>query len=277
MNPAPPKPQRERLSYDAVFKDLFQRDHPTLLTLLTGGVAVKRSLNVELAIVQERKPDLLFELVDGSLFLVDIQGANDRVMDYRIGIYILVASEKYGKQVRAVVLYTGMKKLRMVGRLDAGSVKVNYEIIDIRQFDAETLLRGGPGDWALALLANGGPERRGEIIAKAMALPSPQRERLLVQLFVLSGLRHLDKEIKMEMEEMGAYIDIQENVILKDIWDKGKAEGAMAILSGLLEEKFGPVPDWAVVRLREATEQQTQLWSRKVLTASTLEAVVGRK
>ena len=52
---------------------------------------------------------------------------------------------------------------------------------------------------------------------------------------------------------MGEYVDIQKNVILRDIWRdgltkgraeglaKGNAEGALAILSGLLEEKFGPL------------------------------------
>ena len=289
------KPGRERLRYDAVLKDLFQRDHPTLLTQLIGldpisrGVGVKQTLNVELAIVEERRADLLFELEDESLFLLDLQSSNDSAMGYRVGIYALVASQKYKRKVRAVVLYTGMERMRMQGHLDAGSAKVDYELIDIRDMSAETLLRGGPGDWALALLANGGPERMREIILKAMKLKSPKRERLLTQLTVLAGLRRLDKTIKMEMKQMSEYVDIQKNVILRDIWRdgltkgraegeaKGKAEGALAILSSQLEEKFGPLPSWAAARLRKATPDQTRLWSRKVLTAATLESVVGRR
>ncbi len=285
------KPRRERLRYDAVLKDLFQRDHPTLLTQLIGldprssGIGVKQTLNVELAMIEERRADLLFELEDGSLFLLDIQSTNDSAMGYRVGIYTLLGSQKYKRKVRAVVLYTGMERMRMQGHLDAGSAKVDYELVDIRDISAETLLRGGPGDWALALLAKGGPERMHEIILKAMKLKSPKRERLLTQLSVLAGLRRLDKTIRMEMEQMSEYVDIQKNVILRDIWRdglakgkaEGKAEGAIAILSSQMEEKFGPLPSWVAARLRKATPTQTQLWSRKVLTAATLEAVVGRK
>ena len=91
----------------------------------------------------------------------------------------------------------------------------------------------------------------------------------------------MDKEIKMEMKQMGAYVDIQKNVILKDIWDDGRAEGkaeaALAILSGQLEEKFGRLPAWASARLRKARPEQTIRWSRKILTAEKLEDVVSRR
>ena len=181
------KPRREWLRYDAVLKDLFQRDHPTLLSQLSGGIGVKQTLNAELAIVEERRADLLFELEDDSLFLLDIQSTNDAQMAYRVGIYTLLASQKYKRNVRAVVLYTGMEAMRMRGHLDVGSAKVDYELIDIRDISAETLLSGGPGDWALALLAKGGPERMREILLKAMKLKTPKRERLLAQLMVLAG------------------------------------------------------------------------------------------
>ena len=295
MNPSK-QHGRPRLRYDAVLKDLFQRDHPTLLTQLIGldppsqgasakRTGVKQTLNVEFAIIEERRADLLFELDDGSLFLLDIQSTNDSAMAHRVGIYTLVGSQKYKRKVRAVVLYTGMEKMRMKGHLDAGSAKVDYELVDIRSISAETLLRGGPGDWALALLANDGPARMQEILFKAIKLRSPKRERLLTQLTVLAGLRRLDKTIKIEMKQMSEYVDIQKNVILRDIWRdglakgkaEGKAEGALALLSGQLEEKFGSLPSWVVTRLRKASEAQTRRWSRKVLTADTLQAVVGRK
>ena len=268
---------RDWLSYDAVLKDLFQRDHPTLLNRLTGGAGVSQTLNVELAIVEERRADLLFELADQSLFLLDFQSTNDRDMGYRVGIYTFTGAQKYKRKVRAMVLYTGMQKMRMEGHLDAGSAKVDYELIDIREISADTLMSGGPGDLALALLAGGGPERVSEILSRAMKLKSPRRDRLLTQIAVLAGPRRLDKTIKMEMKQMGAHIDIRKNVILRDVWDDGRAAGASALLSSLLEEKFGRLPAWASARLRKATPQQTREWGRKVLTAQTLQAVVSRR
>ncbi len=63
------KPARERLRYDTVLKDLFQRDRPKLLERLTGGKRVKQTLNVELAMVAERRADLLLELDDVATLL----------------------------------------------------------------------------------------------------------------------------------------------------------------------------------------------------------------
>jgi hypothetical protein len=42
----------------------------------------------------------------------------------------------------------------MPDALDLGSLQVRYGVIDVREFDAEELMRsGGPGDLALAVLA----------------------------------------------------------------------------------------------------------------------------
>ena len=45
--------------YDLVVKDLFQRDHPTLLDELTAVIPVRQILNVDLARVEERRADLV--------------------------------------------------------------------------------------------------------------------------------------------------------------------------------------------------------------------------
>ena len=76
---------KEWPNYDAVAKDIFQRNRPALLTRLTGGVAVGKTLNVEFAVVKSRRADL-FELDNNELFLLDFQSDNDNEMEYRIGI-----------------------------------------------------------------------------------------------------------------------------------------------------------------------------------------------
>ena len=114
------KPARERLRYDTVLKDLFQRDRPKLLERLTGGKRVKQTLNVELAMVDERRADLLLELDDDSLFVLDFQSGNDSKMPYRIGHYTRMGSEKYNRPVRPVVLYMEIRRMSMKAHLDAG-------------------------------------------------------------------------------------------------------------------------------------------------------------
>ena len=116
-----------------------------------------------------------------------------------------------------------------------------------------------------------------EILAKALTLKGAKRERLLAQLTVLAGLRRLDKAVRMELKQMSQYVDIQKNVILKEIWAEGKAEGAIALLTDLLHQRFGALPAWASARLRKATPAHMQKWSRMVLTASSLEGVLGKR
>ena len=142
------KPKRELdwPSYDAVAKDLIQRDRPTLLTELTGGRAIKQTLNVEFAVVEQRRADLLFELDDDSLFLLDCQSENDDEMEYRIGIYNLIGAQKYRRKIWPTVLYMGMAPMRMKDSLDAGGTTVKYNLVDIRAIDAAALLKSGsPG------------------------------------------------------------------------------------------------------------------------------------
>lgn len=62
--------------YDLVVKDLFQRDHPSLLDRLTGGLAVREVLNVELARVEERRADLVLLLADGTILHIEFQSSN---------------------------------------------------------------------------------------------------------------------------------------------------------------------------------------------------------
>ena len=80
---------------------------------------------------------------------------------------------------------------------------------------------------------------------------------------------------------MGNYINIEENIILRDIRDGGRAEGiAMGMartLRDLLETKFGSLPAWVAERVGGGSEEQMQLWTRKVLTARTLEGVLGKR
>ena len=47
---------KRRFDFDGALKELFERDRPLLLEKLTGGIAVKAFLNVELPKV--RHPDL---------------------------------------------------------------------------------------------------------------------------------------------------------------------------------------------------------------------------
>lgn len=261
--------------YDLVVKDLFQRDHPSLLDQLTAGVAVREVLSVELARVEERRADLVLLLADGTILHIEFQSGNDKDMPYREGIYCLLLGQKYRRRVRQVVLYVGQAKMRMEDHVDLGETKTAYTLMDIREMDARKLIASGrPGDLALAMLAGGGPEQMLEIAKRAGGLKGAEQQRVLSQLVLLSGLRRLKGRLRMELTAMGTTTDLfYKNEFVQDAMRDARAN----MLRGQLAAKFGRLPKWVDERLEEATGVQIGRWSKKILTADTLEGVLGKK
>ena len=164
--------------YDAVLEGLFQRDHPALLEQLTRGVAVRESLNVEFASVVERRADLLFLLDDDSIFHLDFQSGNDSDMPYRVGIYGLMAGQKYRRGIVGSALHraaTGADVCTAGPRRNLGGLSA-------RRYSR---LRCGRV-----------PHQR------AGGLKPPDRGRVLGQLEMLSGLRHLSGKLTMELRRV---------------------------------------------------------------------------
>ena len=275
---------------DRIMKDLIQIDRPSLLYELTGGVKVREFLNVEFQHIIERRADVVARLEDDSLFHLEIQGQNNDAICYRMGIYCLLISEKYRLPVKQTVLYLGGPKMRMKSELDAGGTKVSFRLIDIREIDADRLLQSGcAGDLALAMLANGGTERLAEIARRASELTGEARVRVLSQLILLSGLRGVSEQLKMEITMGSLQIDIRDNVILREVWEevmaegiaegkaKGDVIGKLSTLRRQLKTKFGHVPKWVEERLEKADKAQVELWLDQVVIAESLEGVIGEK
>lgn len=158
--------------------------------------------------------------------------------------------------------------------VDLGETKIADKLIDIRTLESEVLIASGrPGDLALAMLSNGGPDRVKEIIRCANELRGSERQRVLAQLVLLCGLRELTGRLTMELKTMGATIDIAKNEILRDLMRDGQAN----IIRIQLESKFGKLPKWVDERLSHAKLSDVERWAKKLLTAETLEGVLGKK
>ncbi len=272
-------------TYDSVMKDLFQRDRPSmLLDWLTGGVPVRQILNVEMARVVERRADAVFLLQDDSIFHLEFQTRNDKEMPYREGIYCLLLGRKYRRRIRQAVLYLGQERMRMANKLDLGETKVAYTLIDIREIDAATLMDSGrPADLVLAMLARGGAERLAEIVKRAAGLPSGEREEVISEIAVLCGLRRLQEPLIMELKSMASLgTDIflrlpQVQDIVRDVRVQAVQQARIEVLRDLLKGKFHTLPAWVDDKLEAATTVQVQRWLKKILTADTLEGVLGKK
>ena len=277
---------KRRFDFDGALKELFERDRPLLLEKLTGGIAVKAFLNVELPKVQERRVDLLLLLVDGSLLHIEFQSKNHRWMAHRVAMYHLLLVQKYKVRVRHVVVYVGQPRMNMPVQLDTGLLQFAYESMDIRELSVDELLNTGrPSDCALAVLAGDGPDRLRDIVRSIAALPdNSERDRVIAQLMVLSGLRALDRQVEQEWSFMSV-IDVTKNSTImrwrREDEAKGREEGALwaiqKTLRSLLKTKFGRVPVWAQERLTSATSAQLEAWCQKILVADTIEGVVGKR
>ena len=288
----------DRFNFDGLLKELFQRDRPSLLTKFVGGVRVKTFLNVEFPRVQERSVDLLELLEDDTILHVEIQSTHDRDMAYRMLEYYALVKRRHKRPMRQVLLYVGEGRLRMPDRIAEDGNLVVWNVVDIRSFDAGALIASGnPGDLALAVLAGGGDTRIRAILQKIGRLKGMARQRLQTQILVLAGLRGAVRQVQSEMKELRMVIDAKKNPWLMSLQREfleegkargmaegkaegkaqGKAEALVSVLERLLVTKFGPLPKWAKDRILRAPVEQTDRWVNKVLDASALEEVIGRR
>ena len=53
------------------------------------------------------------------------------------------------------------------------------------------------------------------------------------------------------------------------------SQGASQLLGRLLEQRFGPLPEWASQRLQSASSPQLEHWADQLFTASTLETLLA--
>lgn len=284
--------------YDRVLKDMFLHDRPWLLGKITGGSRILEFLNVELPRTIERRADLVLRLSGRRIHHLELQSTNFAELPYRQGAggFLLVRRFR-GHRIGQTVLYVGEAKMRMPSSLHVGAVGVRYRLIDIREYDAREMMgTGRPVDLVLATLAGEGIRNLRHILERICTLPDEQRRRALAQAAILSGLRRAGNHFKMELNDMGLSVDIEKNVVLRPFLDKardegraeGRAEGreqgleqgkalVAEVLTKLLEDRFGKLPRWAAARLGHADAGQLKEWTRKVLSARTLEGVIGKR
>ncbi len=306
---------KERANVDGALKDLFLQDLPYLLGRVIGGrIGIRRFLNVELPKVQERRVDLLVLLDNDTIVHIEIQSTHDPEIVYRMPEYYWLVKRRYKLPLRQVLLYVGEGSVRMPDRIAEDGNLMKWTVVDVREFDAATLIKeGNPGDLALAILAEGAEKQLRALLEKSARLTGSRRDRVLAQILVLAGLRGLVGAVELEMEGMNMVIDITKNpflmrwqkVFLAEGLAKGKAQGmaegkaegkalgkALGIAEGIakgqektlasvlsrqLEAKFGPIPKWAKDRIAKTSASHLDRWVVKVVDASSIESVIGKR
>lgn len=56
---------------------------------------------------------------------------------------------------------------------------------------------------------------------------------------------------------------------------RGVQKGQARLLQKQLESRFGPLPDWALIRLKDSNEAELERWCLRVLTQSNLQEILA--
>jgi predicted transposase YdaD len=185
----------------------------------------------------------------------------------------------------------------MAAYLAYPTLSFQYEAIDIRTLDGETLL-ASPAleDNLLALLCRLANPRQAirRLLARIAAVAGTARDDAIAQLLVLSGLRRLHPLVIEETRTMPILINIRENPFFREVFEEGKQEGhqegrqegrqegcqeghkeeAVALLCRQLEHRFGPLPAATRQQIEAADTPTLETWSLRVLDATSLEDVL---
>ena len=179
--------------YDSVLKSLLAGSQNSFFKRLTNATH-GHWLNVELPRVTQRRVDLLFEVIlTLELILIELQSFNDPLLPLRMAEYALMVAQVYQRFPALYVLYVGSEPLNMATELVTPCLTCRFKIIDIRNWEAETLLQGKyPADAVLAILGNQSerPETIRRILQRIAKMKVEDRNTAFSKLTILAGLRN---------------------------------------------------------------------------------------
>lgn len=266
--------------YDVSLKALFLREGDGIIRRLLFGGRVTEHLATEQPQVLNHRADMVVRTEDGSLHQVEFQTSNESGFAVRMLEYYAYLVRVHQQHVVQTVLYLGRERLRMERTYVSPSMDFRFEILNLREYDAETLLASP--DWAdnvLALLAKGVPERAlAAVLARLHVMRSEDQDWAAGTLLQLSGILGMEQIVNERLKEV-VMINLMENKVLAPLILKqfeagrseGRQEGRQDLLQEQLIEKFGALPGWALERLHGASAEDLHAWAKRILHSVTLE------
>ncbi len=219
----------EPFIYDRTLRELL-RELPERFILLLSGKKGIRFVDTQLPKVKERRPDLLVELEDKSIFHLEIQTRYDVNMDERmIEYYVLLkqVGEIKDKYLRQMVLYLIDSKKRKIPSgerevmFDNGRLIFRYEVRYINDIECRPLMESESiDDNILSVLCKIEDfsffwER---LTKKILKFPISRRRDYFIKLLNLARLRPeifkiIIIKLREEVEDMPLIIDKEKDLI----------------------------------------------------------------
>ncbi len=234
--------KEESFVYDRTLRELFHEVPGTLVKLLSGQ-GIKEVLETSFPKVEERRVDLLARLEDNTLFHLEIQSVYDPLMPVRMLKYAVLIYEHYHVFPRQMVLYIGVKKIRLENKISRQNLCYTYAIRDIGEFDCRALMESDDiTDNIIAILCQIEDMDRfyQKLMQKLARLESKKREDYLRKLFYLMRLRpDVAKMLKERGKEhtMPFVLDKEIDPLYREGIEKGQKEREVAIARELLKQK----------------------------------------
>ena len=270
--------------YDVSLKALFISEGDGIIRRRLFGGRVARHLPTEQPLISNRRADMVVQTDDGLLHQVEFVTSNEAGFPLRMLEYYTYLVRLHNQHIFQTVLYLGREPLRLERTYTSPSMDFRFEIVNLREYDAEPLLASP--DWAdnvLALFAKGEPERALEVVMlRLRGMNKADQEWAAGTLLPLSGILGLEETVRDRLEEIGM-IDLMENKVLGPLIlqkyeegerkgrQEGLQEGRQDLLRDQLTEKFGPLPEWALQRLQMASAEDLHVWAKRILRGITLE------
>lgn len=108
-------------------------------------------------------------------------------------------------------------------------------------------------------------------IDTALDLPKDLQLGFVSQISVREGTLELQEWLSFELPMVTAWKELA----LEEARKKGITEGSRGTTQGVLEARYGALPDWAVAKLSNADNQQLNLWARQCFSSKDLKSLMG--
>ncbi len=273
--------------YDTVLKALLQSPKNSIVERITGS-RIDHWLSPEFPEVQQTRADLLGETADRQRVIgLELQSGNDTDMPLRMAEYALRIYRLYKRFPEQYVLYVGNADMRMPSELTGPRFCCQYEIIDIRELDEESLL-ASPFDVnsIMAILTRHRDRRETirRILARIATLEGGARDIAFKKLMILGGLRKLGDSIRTEVKHMPILDDIMDHDVigpairegLQQGRQEGLQKGELTILRRQIGKRFGALPTAVDERLAKLSTAELEDISLRLLDAKSIEELFSR-
>jgi len=275
------------MRYDVPLKELLHHFPQRFLQMLTGLQATDW-LNVEYPSVKSRRPDLVARLTDGSILHLELQSSPDPQMLWRMLEYYILIYQHYGVYPLQQVVYIGQATPHFETHCTTKHLSFYYELIDSRQLEGRLLLESDVlADNILAILCrlDNYEVTLKNILNKINTLDDNARKDMLLILANLANLRNLNPILEQEEQRMSIELSIENNFFMRKAFQQGTQQGLqqgmqqgeIKLLQKMLEKRFGALPLEIKQTIAQASIQQIETWSDRVLDSPTLAAIFTEK